>query len=62
MKLSIVENGKKRESTVEFSRFAKALKKNAWKIALAGIVAGVVAYPLMVSIQRAVVTTKRNMR
>ena len=47
MKLSIVENGKKRESTVEFSRFAKALKKNAWKIALAGIVAGVVAYPLI---------------
>lgn len=47
MKLSIVENGKKRESTVEFSRFAKELKKNAWKIALAGIVAGVVAYPLI---------------
>lgn len=47
MKLSIVENGKKRESSVEFSRFAKELKKNAWKIALAGIVAGVVAYPLI---------------
>ncbi|EGT0662476.1 capsular biosynthesis protein [Citrobacter werkmanii] len=47
MKLSLVENGKKRESTVEFSRFAKELKKNAWKIALAGIVAGVVAYPII---------------
>ncbi|MBW9350637.1 capsular biosynthesis protein [Citrobacter sp. EC_71] len=47
MKLSIVENGKKRENTVEFSRFAKELKKNAWKIALAGIVAGVVAYPII---------------
>ena len=50
MKLSIVENGKKRESSVEFSRFAKELKKNAWKIALAGIVAGVVAYPLILSL------------
>lgn len=29
------------------SRFAKELKKNARKIALAGIVAGVVAYPLI---------------
>ncbi|TKV14506.1 capsular biosynthesis protein [Citrobacter sp. wls615] len=47
MKLSIVENGKKRENTVEFSRFAKELKKNAWKIVLAGIVAGVVAYPII---------------
>lgn len=47
MKLSIVENGRKRENTVEFSRFVNALKKNAWKIALAGIVAGGVAYPLI---------------
>lgn len=47
MKLSIVENGRKRENTVEFSRFANALKKNAWKIALAGIVAGGIAYPLI---------------
>lgn len=47
MKLSIVENGKKRENSVDFSRFAKELKKNAWKIALAGIVAGAVAYPLI---------------
>ncbi|MBJ3592514.1 capsular biosynthesis protein [Salmonella enterica subsp. enterica serovar Saintpaul] len=47
MKLSIVENGKKRENTVDFSRFAKEIKKNAWKIALTGIIAGVVAYPLI---------------
>ncbi|STE15633.1 lipopolysaccharide biosynthesis protein [Escherichia coli] len=47
MKLSIVENGKKRENAVELSRFAKELKKNAWKIALTGIIAGVVAYPLI---------------
>ena len=47
MKLSIVENGKQRENSVDFSRFAKELKKNAWKIALAGIIAGVVAYPLI---------------
>ncbi|WP_213133460.1 GumC family protein [Citrobacter sp. FP75] len=47
MKLSIVENGKKRENAVELSRFAKELKKNAWKIALTGIIAGAVAYPLI---------------
>ena len=47
MKLSIVENGKQRENSVDFSRFAKELKKNAWKIALAGIIAGIVAYPLI---------------
>ncbi|MBJ9113815.1 polysaccharide biosynthesis tyrosine autokinase [Citrobacter sp. FDAARGOS_156] len=47
MKLSIVENGKQRENSVDFSRFAKELKKNAWKIALAGIIAGVVAYPMI---------------
>lgn len=47
MKLSIVENGKQRENSVDFSRFAKELKKNAWKIALAGIISGVVAYPLI---------------
>ncbi|MBU3802427.1 MULTISPECIES: polysaccharide biosynthesis tyrosine autokinase [Citrobacter] len=47
MKLSIVENGKQRENSVDFSRFAKELKKNAWKIALAGIIAGVVAYSLI---------------
>ncbi|EIQ78677.1 chain length determinant family protein [Shigella flexneri 1235-66] len=42
-----MENGKQRENSVDFSRFAKELKKNAWKIALAGIIAGVVAYPLI---------------
>lgn len=47
MSLSIVENGRKLESTVDFSRFAQALKKNGWKIALAGLLAGVVAYPLI---------------
>ncbi|WP_226066832.1 polysaccharide biosynthesis tyrosine autokinase [Dickeya zeae] len=47
MSLSIVENGRKLESTIDFSRFAQALKKNGWKIALAGLLAGVVAYPLI---------------
>ncbi|UCZ76683.1 polysaccharide biosynthesis tyrosine autokinase [Dickeya zeae] len=47
MSLSIVENGRKLESTVDFSRFAQALKKNGWKIVLAGLLAGVVAYPLI---------------
>ncbi|MCO7262787.1 GumC family protein [Dickeya zeae] len=47
MSLSIVENGRKLESTVDFSRFAQALKKNGWKIVLAGLLAGMVAYPLI---------------
>lgn len=47
MKLSIVENGKNRESSIDFSRFAKELKKNSWKILLAGVVAGAIAYPLI---------------
>lgn len=57
MKLSIVENGKQRENSVDFSRFAKELKKNAWKIALAGIIAGVVAYPLISMISSKYVST-----
>ena len=47
MKLSIVENGKKRESSIDFSRFAKEIKKNSWKILLAGVIAGAVAWPLI---------------
>ncbi|MGB7801200.1 GumC family protein [Buttiauxella sp.] len=47
MKLSIVENGKKRESAIDFSRFAKEIKKNSWKILLAGVIAGAVAWPLI---------------
>ncbi|GAB7217164.1 GumC family protein [Dickeya oryzae] len=47
MSLSIVENGRKLESTIDFSRFAQALKKNGWKIVLAGLLAAVVAYPLI---------------
>ncbi|NKI73643.1 polysaccharide biosynthesis tyrosine autokinase [Dickeya sp. CFBP 2040] len=47
MSLSIVENGKKLESTIDFSRFAQELKKNGWKIALSGLVAAAVAYPLI---------------
>jgi capsular exopolysaccharide synthesis family protein len=42
-----VENGKNRESSIDFSRFAKELKKNSWKILLAGVVAGAIAYPLI---------------
>ncbi|TNV22969.1 capsular biosynthesis protein [Buttiauxella sp. B2] len=47
MKLSIVENGKRRESSIDFSRFAKEIKKNSWKILLAGVIAGAIAYPLI---------------
>ncbi|AJJ12220.1 chain length determinant family protein [Yersinia rohdei] len=47
MKLSIVENGKQRESVIDISRFANEIKKNIWKIILAGVIAGVVAYPLI---------------
>ncbi|WP_183269654.1 polysaccharide biosynthesis tyrosine autokinase [Buttiauxella sp. A111] len=47
MKLSIVENGMKRESSIDFSRFAKEIKKNSWKILLAGVIAGAVAWPLI---------------
>ncbi len=47
MKLSIVENGKKRESAIDISRFASEIKKNSWKILLSGIIAGAVAWPLM---------------
>ncbi len=47
MKLSIVENGKKRESAIDISRFASEIKKNAWKILLSGIIAGAIAWPLM---------------
>ncbi|MEB6379529.1 polysaccharide biosynthesis tyrosine autokinase [Leclercia adecarboxylata] len=47
MKLSIVENGKKRESAIDISRFASEIKKNSWKILLSGIVAGAIAWPLM---------------
>lgn len=47
MKLSIVENGKKRESAIDISRFANEIKKNIWKILLAGVIAGAIAYPLI---------------
>ncbi len=47
MKLSIVENGKKVESSIDISKFAKEIKKNSWKIAIAGIIAAAVAYPLI---------------
>ncbi|MDY0921072.1 GumC family protein [Leclercia sp. CFBP8987] len=47
MKLSIVENGKKRESAIDIARFASEIKKNLWKIILAGIIAGAIAWPLM---------------
>lgn len=47
MKLSIVENGKRRESSIDFSRFAKEIKKNSWKILLAGLIAGAIAWPLI---------------
>lgn len=47
MKLSIVENGKRRESSIDFSRFAKEIKKNSWKILLAGVIAGAIAWPLI---------------
>lgn len=47
MKLSIVENGKKRESSIDFSRFAKEIKRNSWKILLGGVIAGAIAWPLI---------------
>ncbi|MCT9844666.1 Wzz/FepE/Etk N-terminal domain-containing protein [Leclercia adecarboxylata ATCC 23216 = NBRC 102595] len=47
MKLSIVENGKKRESAIDIARFASEIKKNLWKIILSGIIAGAIAWPLM---------------
>lgn len=47
MKLSIVENGKKRESAIDISRFAREIKKNSWKIVLSGVIAGAIAWPLM---------------
>jgi uncharacterized protein involved in exopolysaccharide biosynthesis len=47
MKLSIVENGKRRESSIDFSRFAKEIKKSSWKILLAGVIAGAIAWPLI---------------
>ncbi|MBD1402653.1 polysaccharide biosynthesis tyrosine autokinase [Leclercia adecarboxylata] len=47
MKLSIVENGKKRESAIDISRFASEIKKNSWKILLSGIITGAIAWPLM---------------
>ncbi|GDX04372.1 capsular biosynthesis protein [Buttiauxella sp. A111] len=37
----------KRESSIDFSRFAKEIKKNSWKILLAGVIAGAVAWPLI---------------
>ncbi|KFC92094.1 CpsD family capsular exopolysaccharide synthesis protein [Leclercia adecarboxylata ATCC 23216 = NBRC 102595] len=42
-----MENGKKRESAIDISRFASEIKKNSWKILLSGIIAGAIAWPLM---------------
>lgn len=47
MKLSIVENGKKRESSIDFSRFAREIKRNSWKILLGAVIAGAIAWPLI---------------
>lgn len=47
MKLSIVENGKKRENAIDIARFAREIKKNSWKIVLSGVIAGAIAWPLM---------------
>ncbi len=56
MKLSIVENGKNGK-TVDVSRFAKEIKKNACKIVLAGIISGAVAYPLISMLSSKYVST-----
>ncbi|MBX9445919.1 GumC family protein [Dickeya chrysanthemi] len=57
MSLSIVENGKKLESTIDFSRFARELKKNGWKVILSGVIAAVAAYPLISMITPKYVST-----
>ncbi|WP_107758652.1 polysaccharide biosynthesis tyrosine autokinase [Dickeya sp. Secpp 1600] len=57
MSLSIVENGRKLESTIDFSRFAQKIKQNGWKIILAGLISAVVAYPLISMITPKYVST-----
>ncbi|MEI7234137.1 polysaccharide biosynthesis tyrosine autokinase [Pectobacterium carotovorum] len=57
MSLSIVENGRKLESTIDFSRFAQEIKQNGWKIMLACLIVAVVAYPLISMITPKYVST-----
>lgn len=47
----------KRESAIDFSRFAKEIKKNTWKILLAGVIAGAVAWPLITMMTSKYVST-----
>lgn len=46
-KLSMVENGKTRESAIAVSKFAGEIRQNLWKIVLVGIIAGAIAWVLM---------------
>jgi len=46
-KLSMVENGKTRESAIAVSKFAGEIRQNLWKIVLVGIIAGAIAWALM---------------
>ncbi|WP_233989986.1 GumC family protein [Pectobacterium brasiliense] len=57
MSLSLVENGSKLESIIDFSRFAQEIKQNGWKIVLAGLIVAVVAYPLISMITPKYVST-----
>ncbi|MBW7981434.1 GumC family protein [Enterobacillus tribolii] len=47
MKLSMVEQGKKRENVVEFSRYTGQIRKRIWRLALVALVTALVAYPLI---------------
>lgn len=57
MKLSVAERGWKNNGLIDTSRFLREFRKNIWKIVLAGVIAGAVAYPLISLMPKQYVST-----
>ena len=45
MKLSMVEQGKKLENVVEFSRYTQQIRRKIWRLLIVMAVTAVVAFP-----------------
>lgn len=61
MKLSMVEQGKKLENVVEFSRYTRRIRSKIWRLLAVVVVTAVVAYPLIKLIPSKYVATSAVM-
>ena len=61
MKLSMVEQGKKLENVVEFSRYTQQIRRKIWRLLIVMAVTAVVAFPLVKLIPSKYVATSAVM-